>query len=139
MGCFASKGGCVIKTYKDYVNKEWVGGSGTREIFNPATAEPFAIVPEAGKSDVDRAIHAAREAFDQADWRDSSLAMTRGRVLFKMAELVRKNSARRPAHNGAPLDETGGTPVLREFDGRDASNRNSRQARATTATGSGVC
>jgi betaine-aldehyde dehydrogenase len=83
----------AIKSYKNYVNKEWVGGTGTREIINPATAEPLAVVPEAGKWDVDRAIQAAREAFDRGNWRDSSLAMTRGRVLLKMAELVRKHSA----------------------------------------------
>ena len=51
-----------MKTYKNYVNNEWVGGAETREIFNPATGEPFAVVPEAGKGDVERAVKAAREA-----------------------------------------------------------------------------
>jgi len=83
-----------MKIYKNYVGNEWVGGAGTREVFNPATAEPFAVVPEAGKADVDRAAQAAHAAFDNTNWRDSSNAMARGRVLFKMAELVRKNAAR---------------------------------------------
>jgi len=82
-----------MKVYKDYVNNEWVDGENPREIFNPATGEPFAIVPESSKADVDRAVAAARAAFDNTNWRDSSQTMARGRVLFKMADLVRKNAA----------------------------------------------
>src|SRR5213593_4071788 len=83
-----------MKTYKNYVNNEWVGAAGSREIINPATGETIAVVPEAGIEDVDRAVAAARAAFDNTDWRDSSKAQMRGRMLFKMAELVRKNAAR---------------------------------------------
>jgi betaine-aldehyde dehydrogenase len=82
-----------MKTYKMYVNNEWVGAAGTREIVNPATGEPIALVPEAGRADVDKAVAAARAAFDTANWRESSNAMARGRVLFKMAQLVRDNAA----------------------------------------------
>jgi betaine-aldehyde dehydrogenase len=82
-----------MKTYKMYVNNEWINAAHTREIVNPATGESIAIVPEAGKADAGRAVAAARAAFDNTDWRDSSKAQMRGRILFKMAELVRKNSA----------------------------------------------
>ena len=107
-----------MKTYKNYVNNEWVGGAGSRDIVNPATGEAFAVVPEAGKADVDRAVQAAREAFDNANWRDSSLAMARGRVLFKLAELVRKNAARlaelETQNSGKPIVES-------EFDMTDVA------------------
>jgi betaine-aldehyde dehydrogenase len=83
-----------MKTSKMYVNNEWVGAAGVREIINPATADPIAVVPEAGKEDVDRAVAAARAAFDSTDWKDSSQAQRRGRVLFQMAALVRQHAAR---------------------------------------------
>lgn len=82
-----------MKAYKMYVNNEFVGASSTREIVNPATGETIATVPEAGKKDVDKAVAAARAAFDTTNWRDSSNAMARGRVLFKMANLIRENAA----------------------------------------------
>jgi betaine-aldehyde dehydrogenase len=107
-----------MKIYKNYVNKEWVSGAGSRDIVNPATGEAFAVVPEAARADVDRAVQAAREAFDSANWRDSSLAMARGRVLFKLAELVRKNAAMLAAletqNCGKPIVES-------EFDMNDVA------------------
>jgi len=107
-----------MKRYKNYVNNEWVSGAGTREVFNPATSEPFAVVTEADKADVDRAVLAARTAFDTTNWRDSSQAMARGRVLFKMAELVRKNAAMfaelETLNSGKPIVES-------EFDMADVA------------------
>jgi len=82
-----------MKQYRMFVNQEWVTGAGTREITNPATAEPLALVPEAGAEDVNRAVAAARAAFDNSDWRDSSKAQMRGRLLFQMADVVRKHAA----------------------------------------------
>ncbi|MEI6084418.1 MAG: aldehyde dehydrogenase family protein [Verrucomicrobiota bacterium] len=82
-----------MKNYKMYVNNAFVSAAGTRQIINPATGTAIATVPEAGKADVDQAVAAARAAFDTTNWKDSSNAMARGRVLFKMAELVRKNAA----------------------------------------------
>jgi betaine-aldehyde dehydrogenase len=107
-----------MKAYKMYVNNEFVSAAGTREIVNPATAEPIAVVPEASKKDVDSAVAAARAAFDTTNWKDSSNAMARGRVLFKMAELVRKN--------GAMLAEletrNAGKPIVEsEFDMNDVA------------------
>jgi betaine-aldehyde dehydrogenase len=78
--------------YKNYVANEWVSSRKTREVVNPADGETIGIVPEAGKADVDRAVSAAREAFDNGPWR-SSTAQQRGRILFAMADLVRKNAA----------------------------------------------
>lgn len=83
-----------MKTYQMYVNNEFVGAAGTREIINPTTGTVLAIVPEAGPADVAQAVAAARTAFDSANWKDSANAMARGRVLFKMANLVRENAAR---------------------------------------------
>src|SRR5205823_14333724 len=80
------------KTYQNYVNGDWVTSKKTREIINPFNGEPIAIVPEAGKKAVDEAIAAAREAFDRSPWRDFT-AQQRGRILFAMADIVRRNAA----------------------------------------------
>ena len=79
--------------YRMFVNHEWLAGAGTREITNPATTETIAVVPEAGAEDVNRAVSAARAAFDKTDWHDSSKAQMRGRILFQMADVVRKHAA----------------------------------------------
>ena len=41
-------------------------GTATFESVDPYTGEPWAVVPEAGKADVDDAVGAARAAFDGA-------------------------------------------------------------------------
>lgn len=107
-----------MKSYKLFVNNEWVAAEDTRVVINPATAQPMARVAEAGRDDVERAVGAARAAFDNSDWRDSSKAQVRGRILFKMAELVRKNLAKlaelETRNTGKPIVES-------EFDMNDTA------------------
>ena len=56
--------------YKNYIGGEWVDAASgeTFDIVNPATEEVFATVPSGGREDAQRAIAAAREAFDSGDW-----------------------------------------------------------------------
>ncbi len=61
----------------------------TFDVHNPATGETIAHVPLGGKADVDRAVDAARKAFEGPYGRWS--AAKRGRILQKFAELARKN------------------------------------------------
>ncbi len=61
----------------------------TYETVNPATGEALARVAEAGLEDVERAVSAARRAFDEGPW-PTMPASQRARVLFKMAELIRE-------------------------------------------------
>ena len=49
--------------WADPVSGEWL------ESVNPFTAAPWALVPRGGKEDVDRAVGAARAAFQCGDWR----------------------------------------------------------------------
>src|SRR5262245_24300215 len=81
-----------LKNYKNYINHQWLTSRKTREVVNPFNAEPRAVVAESSKKDVDTAIAAARDAFDRGPWRDFT-AQQRGRILFAMADLVRKNAA----------------------------------------------
>ena len=61
----------------------------TFEVHNPATGAVIANVPLGGKADVDRAVEAARKAFEgpYSKWS----AAKRGRTLQKFAELAKKN------------------------------------------------
>src|SRR5262245_23831682 len=81
-----------LKTYKNYINQEWVASRKTRQVINPFNGQPIAVVAESSKKDVDDAIDAARAAFDRGPWRDLT-AQQRGRILFAMADHVRKNAA----------------------------------------------
>ena len=80
-----------MKTWKNYVNGEWTGARKTREIVDPATAVALAQVAESGPDEVEQAVAAAREAFDKGPWRTTT-AQQRGRILFKMAQLVRDHA-----------------------------------------------
>ena len=60
--------------------------------YDPSTEEIIAEVPEANAADVDRAVTAARTAFDSGAWPQTT-AQERGRILFRIAERVRKESA----------------------------------------------
>src|SRR5215468_4426542 len=81
-----------FKPYKNFVNNSWTASKKTREVVNPFTGATSALVAESSSKDVDEAIAAAREAFDRGPWREST-AQQRGRVLFAMADLVRKHAA----------------------------------------------
>jgi betaine-aldehyde dehydrogenase len=59
-----------------YVGGEWVGSSGSETItvISPATEQPLATVPSATTADADRAVAAARAAFDDGPWPQLSVA-----------------------------------------------------------------
>jgi len=77
-----------------YINGEWVDSASgkTFPVYDPSTEEVLAYAPDANSKDVDRAVKAARGAFDNGPWRGTT-AQERGRVLFRLAERVRKEAA----------------------------------------------
>lgn len=97
--------------YKLFINGQWTySKSGRRiQVINPTTEEVFATVPEADEHDTELAIQAARKAFDSGEW-PGLTHQARGRLLFKVAELVRKNKPRlaklESINNGKPLRES---------------------------------
>jgi phenylacetaldehyde dehydrogenase len=62
----------------------------TFPVYNPATGEVVAHVPEAETEDVDRAVRAARRAFDHGPWSRLTPSQ-RGRLLTKLADLLEAN------------------------------------------------
>ena len=81
-----------IKPGKLLINGEWAETAQTFDTINPATGEVLTHVAEASAADVDRAVVAARGAFEKPGkgaWRSIS-ASERGRLLWKLADLVEK-------------------------------------------------
>ncbi|TLS38099.1 aldehyde dehydrogenase family protein [Pseudalkalibacillus caeni] len=76
--------------YSMIINGEQVeSASGeTFTTYNPATGEAIAEVAKGGKEDVDRAVEAARNAFDNGKWKRYPVGK-RSRVLNKIASIMR--------------------------------------------------
>jgi len=83
----------VAKPRKMLIGGKWVDAvSGkTFETYNPATGEVLARVAEGDKADIDIAVKAACKAFESGPWPEMSPS-ERGRLLWKLAELVDKNN-----------------------------------------------
>jgi acyl-CoA reductase-like NAD-dependent aldehyde dehydrogenase len=64
----------------------------TFDIVNPATGTTIASAPMGGRADVDRAVAAARKAFDDRKGWANWAAGKRGRSLSKLAALVKQHS-----------------------------------------------
>lgn len=81
-----------IKYTQCLIDGQWVpAASGkTFETINPATGDVLAQVAEGDKADVDKAVKAARRAFEEGPWRKMS-ASERGRLMYKLADLIEKN------------------------------------------------
>ena len=75
-----------------YIDGAWVGATdgGTREIRCPADGEVVRVVDEATSVDTERAILAARRAFDDGRW-SSVPATERGRLLSRVADLLERD------------------------------------------------
>src|SRR5207245_375076 len=93
------------------INGEWVEGSKKFDSINPATGEVLTQIVEASADDVDRAVKAARHAFEDrgGPWRKMSTS-ERGRLLWRLADLVEKNidelAELETLDNGKPIFES---------------------------------
>jgi len=75
------------KTFKNFVGGEWVDAASgdTFESRSPATGETIGVFPKSSAEDVDRAVEAAKAAYE--DWRLVP-APRRGEILFRFARLL---------------------------------------------------
>ena len=93
------------------INNEWHDGTKHFDTVNPATDEVLTQIVEASAEDVDRAVQAARSAFEDRSgrWRKMS-ASERGRLIWKLADLVDKNidelAELETLDNGKPIFES---------------------------------
>lgn len=61
--------------------------SGAIPVFNPATGEQIAAVPDGGSTAIDEAVARARDSFDRAVWRGMP-AKDRARLMWRAADLI---------------------------------------------------
>jgi aldehyde dehydrogenase (NAD+) len=98
------------RTYKLFIDGQWVDSESGKTFTtpNPATGETLAEVSEADKADVDKAVTAARRAFE-GKWSKMS-ARDRGRLLYKLSQLIEQHAAElaavETADNGKPIKES---------------------------------
>ncbi|UVK41175.1 aldehyde dehydrogenase family protein [Mesorhizobium sp. AR10] len=80
---------------KMLIGGKWVDAAAgqTFSRSSPGNGMEVGIYPEAGAEDVDRAVAAARSAFDAGEW-PYMAAEDRARILTRTAELIRKNAHR---------------------------------------------
>ncbi|MGH2557255.1 MAG: gamma-aminobutyraldehyde dehydrogenase [Actinomycetota bacterium] len=78
----------AIKRHELFIGGEWVesAADGSLPVVNPATGETIAEIPKGTEEDVDRAVVAARKAFDEV-WFDSTPG-ERQAMLLKLADAI---------------------------------------------------
>jgi phenylacetaldehyde dehydrogenase len=75
------------------IDGQWVAAQSgkTFDVFNPATGEVLARVAEGDRTDIDRAVKAARKAFESGQW-SKMTASARSKLLWKLADLIEANA-----------------------------------------------
>jgi betaine-aldehyde dehydrogenase len=102
-----------------YIGGQFVPGSDAKrqDVVNPATGELLARAARATREETEKAIRAARDAFDKGAW-PAMTAQARGRVLLEVARKLREKTAElarlETLNMGKPLLES-------EFDVADAA------------------
>src|SRR5262245_42778264 len=98
------------RRYQLFIDGQFVDAESgkTFQTPNPATGETLAEVAEADKADIDKAVAAARRAFD-GKWSKVG-ARDRGRLLYKLSQLIEQHAAElaalETADNGKPIKES---------------------------------
>jgi aldehyde dehydrogenase (NAD+) len=100
-----------VKQTKLFIDGKFVDAASgkTFAAIDPATGDALAAVAEADKADIDKAVAAARRAFESKAWTRMS-ARDRGRLLYKLNELILHNADElatlETLDNGKPINET---------------------------------
>ena len=98
----------VARTHKMLINGKWVDSASgkTFPTYNPATGDTLSRVAEGDKEDIDRAVKAARAAFETGPWSRFTPSQ-RGRAIWKIADLMEKHleefAQLESLDNGKPL------------------------------------
>ena len=98
----------ISSSRKMLVDGQWVDAASgkTFPVYNPATGEVMAHVAEGDKEDIDRAVRAARRAFESGKWRRMSPSQ-RGQLIYRLADLIEQHADEfaqlESLDNGKPL------------------------------------
>ena len=100
----------TLRRHEMFIGGKWTPGTGggDQEVVNPATGKVIAHVPKGTEEDVNRAVAAARKAFDEG-WSDST-PRERSERMLKLADAIEQHGdelARLESENvGKPLAAT---------------------------------
>jgi len=98
----------IGKPRKMFVNGKWVEAASGKTFpsYNPATGEVLARIAEGDREDIDRAVKAARKAFDSGPWPEMT-ASARGRLIWELGDLIEEHleefAQLESLDNGKPL------------------------------------
>ena len=98
----------VSRKHKMLINGKWVESASGKTFpsYNPATGEVMAQIAEGDREDVNRAVEAARHAFESGPW-PRLTPSERGRLLWRLADLLEQNLVEfaelESLDNGKPL------------------------------------
>ncbi len=100
----------IRATYELFIDGKWTPAEGGKTFLtlNPATGKPLAQIAEASSKDVDRAVQAAKRAYEKS-WRSTS-GRDRGRILFRIARILQERAREfavlETLDNGKPIRES---------------------------------
>lgn len=103
--------GVKVRATKLLINNKWVDSETGKsfETIDPTTGQVITKVAEADAVDVNKAVNAARTAFETGTW-PGLTAAARGRLLYKLADLIEANAdelARLESlDNGKPINDS---------------------------------
>jgi acyl-CoA reductase-like NAD-dependent aldehyde dehydrogenase len=80
-----------MQKFQHYIDGDFSDGAAQFESRDPATGQVWALMPEARKSDVNRAVAAAERAFYAPEWAEMT-ATARGKLLMRLADLIAENA-----------------------------------------------
>jgi phenylacetaldehyde dehydrogenase len=98
----------IAQPRKMLIGGKWVDSASGRTfpVYDPAIGQPIAHVAEGDKEDIDRAVKAARAAFESGPWSRISAA-DRTKLIWKLADLIEANleelAQLESLNNGKPL------------------------------------
>lgn len=98
----------VSRLHKLLIGKAWVeaASGATLRTYEPSTGDVLAEVAEGGAEDIDRAVAAARAAFDGGPWRTMTPS-ERGKILWRLGDLILQHADQlaelEALDNGKPL------------------------------------
>ena len=82
-----------MQRFQQYIDGLFGDGTSRFDSLDPASGEVWASMPEARDDDVDRAVRAAEQALWGGAW-PAMTASARGKLLYKLADLVQENAQR---------------------------------------------
>ena len=82
-----------LKSYQTYIDGRWTDAASgkTFQTFDPYTGQPWALLPECDKVDVDIAVEAAFRAFENGPW-PKTTASARGKIMRRIAQLIEQHA-----------------------------------------------